>query len=71
VAGGRIFGLYGVVSAVLEYAIPLKVIIPKSTQVSPIPIDYRAGGVTAIVPVKYLNELLNDPHLISAIGIKR
>ena len=71
VAGSRIFGLYGVVSGTLEYAKEIKVIMPKRTQVRPIPMDYRAGGVTAIVPVKYLDELLNDPKVVSAIGLKR
>lgn len=67
VAGGRIFGLYGIVSGLIEWGKPLKFILPKSTAVPPVPIDYRPGGVTAIVPVRYLNELLNDKNVISNI----
>jgi hypothetical protein len=69
VAGARIFGLYGIVSATLEYNKELQFVLPKQTQTIPIPVDARSGGITAIVPVKYLAEILEDPLLKKALGI--
>jgi len=71
VAGPRIFGLYGVVSALIQYPSPIKIIMPKNTKSSPIPISLNPGGVTAIVPFRYLDELLNDRKVISALGVKK
>lgn len=53
VAGPRIFGLYGVVSNVLEWARKLRFV-----EVGKTPADYRSGGVTGVVPVRYLREIL-------------
>lgn len=69
VAGPRIFGLYGIVSGVLEYTKELRFQLPKQTQVTPIPLDFRSGGITAIVPVKYLVEILESPELVKALAI--
>jgi hypothetical protein len=68
VAGPRIFGLYGIVSATLEYNKQLQFVIPKQTQTAPIPLDARSGGVTAIVPVKYLAEVLESSQVKKALG---
>lgn len=69
VAGPRIFGLYGIVSATLEYNQELQFVLPKQTQIVPIPVDARSGGVTAIVPVKYLVEILESSQLKKSLGI--
>lgn len=63
VVGPRIFGLYGIVSGVLEYSKELKFVLPKQTQSNPIPVDTSSGGVTVIVPVKYLVEMLESPQM--------
>lgn len=68
VASPRIFGLYGVVSGVVEYQKDLKARAPKETSGTNIPIDYRSAGLTAVVPVKYLVEILNRKELRSAVG---
>jgi len=69
VAGPRIFGLYGIVSGVLEYSKELRFVLPKQTQQGPTPVDARSGGVTAVVPVKFLIEILESSQLMKAIGI--
>jgi len=69
VAGPRIFGLYGIVSGVLEYSKELKFVLPKQTQLNPTPIDTSSGGVTVVVPVKYLVEVLESPQLKKMLGI--
>jgi hypothetical protein len=69
VAGDRIFGLYGIVSGTLEYTRELQFVLPKQTQLVPIPVDARSGGVTAVVPVKYLVEILESSQLKKALGI--
>ena len=69
VAGSRIFGLYGVVSGVIEYSKELKLVMPKQTGQSMIPVDARSGGITAIVPVKYLVEILEGSRTKTAIGL--
>jgi hypothetical protein len=71
VAGPRIFGLYGVVSGVLEYQQSLKVTVPKETGRRVVPLDSRSGGVTAVVPVRYLIEILESPRLREAIGLAK
>lgn len=71
VAGARIFGLYGVVSALIQYPSPIKIIMPKNTKSSPIPISLNPGGITAIVPYRYLIELLNNDMVTSFIGIDK
>lgn len=70
VVGPRIFGLYGIVSAVLEYNKQLQVTVPKPTGQKLIPIDSRSGGITAIIPVKYLVEILESPPLLKFLGIQ-
>ncbi|OHB77747.1 MAG: hypothetical protein A2Z25_19160 [Planctomycetes bacterium RBG_16_55_9] len=74
VVGSRIFGLYGIVSGALEYNKQLKVTMPKPTTKKPtqmpIPIDARSGGITAVVPVKYLVEILESSSLFNFIGIE-
>lgn len=67
VLGQRIFKLYGIVSGVVEYPKPLK--IAKTTKSEQIPIDYRSGGVTSIVPVRYLEDLLNSDKVREAVGL--
>ena len=47
----------------------LKATIPKITASKMIPIDARSGGITAIVPVKYLIDILESSALKRAIGI--
>ena len=69
IVGSRIFGLYGVVSGVLEYNKELKATVPKITAKRMIPIDARSGGITAIVPVKYLIDILESAVIKRAIGI--
>jgi len=74
VVGSRIFGLYGIVSGALEYNKQLKVTMPKPTTKKPtqmpVPIDARSGGITAVVPVQYLVEILESPPLLNVLGIK-
>ena len=71
VAGPRIFALYGVVSNILEYKKALQFVLPKQTKMKapPIPIDTRSGGVTGIVPVKYLLEILEGPEMKRYLGL--
>jgi len=69
VAGSRIFGLYGIVSGVLEYTKELKATVPKSTARKMVLIDARSSGITAIVPIRYLIDILEGPKLKSALGI--
>lgn len=70
VAGSRIFGLYGVVSGVLEYQKSLRAVAPRKTSGKQlILLDARSGGVTAVVPVKFLIEILEGSHIRNAIGI--
>lgn len=68
-AGPRIFGLYGIVSMVLEYSKELRFVLPKQTQLNPIPVDTRSGGVTGVVPVKYLVDILESQKLKKALGL--
>lgn len=70
VIGSRIFGLYGVVSGIVEYSRELKAIIPKETKSGAIPLDARSGGLTGVVPVKYLIEILESTGVRAAIGVK-
>jgi len=63
VAGPRIFGLYGIVSGVIEYSKDLKARLPQQTVGSPVPIDFRNAGLTAVVPVKFLVEILNQEEI--------
>jgi hypothetical protein len=69
IADSRIFGLYGVVSGVIEYTTEMKVVIRKQTNDKMIPLDSRSGGITAIVPVKYLVEILESSNIKNAIGV--
>ena len=69
IVGSRIFGLYGIVSGVLEYNKQLKATVPKYTAEKMIAIDARSGGITAIVPAKYLIDILESTAVKKAIGI--
>jgi V8-like Glu-specific endopeptidase len=60
----RIFGLYGVVSNVLEYGKDTRFVSSKSK-----PVDYRSVGVTGVVPVKYLREILESKSARKILGI--
>ena len=71
VAGSRVFGLYGVVSGVIEYDKELKATVPRQTYHQAIARDVRSGGITAIVPVKYLTEILESSQIKTAIGLRR
>lgn len=71
VAGSRIFGLYGVVSGVIEYTKELQVVLPKQTKINAIPVDSRNGGITAIIPVKYLNEILESDQVKKRLGLSQ
>ena len=68
-SGNRIFGLYGIVSGVLEYDQELKATVSKNTTKRAIPIDARSRGTTAIVPVKYLIDILECLAMKRTIGI--
>lgn len=65
----RIFGLYGIVVGVLEYNKKLEAKIPRKTYHQKIPIDQRSGGITAIVPIKFLSEILESSQIKNAIGL--
>lgn len=67
--GPRIFGLYGIVVGVIEYNKKLEVTIPRKTYHQNIPLDSRSGGITAIVPVKFLFEILNSSQIKNKIGL--
>lgn len=69
VVGSRIFGLYGIVSGVLEYEKTLKATVPRETERRVILLDARSGGITAVVPVRYLREILTGSRIKKAIGI--
>lgn len=56
VLGQRIFGLFGLVSNVLEYGKALRFSKAKEA-----PMDYRGSGVTGIVPVVLIREILETP----------
>ena len=62
-AGPRIFGLYGVVSGMIEYNKQLQVTMPRETNQRPVPIDARSGGVTAVVPANYLMDILESKDI--------
>lgn len=64
-ATARIFGLYGLVSNVLEYADALQ-FVESGHQ----PVDFRSAGVTGIVPVALIREILESPQGRDAFGIK-
>ena len=68
VAAPRIFGLYGIVSGVVEYSKDLKARLPQQSVGSPVAIDYRNAGLTAVVPVKFLVEILNREEIRKAVG---
>ncbi len=68
-AGPRIFGLYGIVSGMIEYNKRLQVTMPKETTVRPVPIDARSGGITAVVPAKYLIEILNSKQIRNLLKV--
>lgn len=65
VASPRIFGLYGLVSGVLEWSKNLK-FVESSNQA----LDYRSAGVTGIVPVTLIREILESPQGRDAFGVK-
>jgi hypothetical protein len=65
VLGDRIFRLYGVVSNVLEYSDQLKGVPTRSM----IPLDYRSSGVTGVVPVRYLREIMEYPKTKAAFAV--
>lgn len=67
VAGSRIMKLWGVVSGMIEYPKPLKAVNVRPT--ARIPIDYRSGGVTVVVPIKHLEEILQSDQVRRALGI--
>jgi hypothetical protein len=69
VAGSRIFGLYGIVVGVVEYNKKLEATIPRKTYHQRIPIDARSGGITAMVPIKFLSEILESSQIKTAIGL--
>jgi len=69
IIGSRIFGLYGVVSGMLEYKKALEVTVPKQTRKQIVPVDARSSGITAIVPIKYLFEILEGYRLKKVLGI--
>jgi hypothetical protein len=54
--GPRRFLLYGVVSNVLEYSKKQVVVTGELGT----PLDYRSGGVTGVVPIRYLGEILDS-----------
>lgn len=64
-ATARIFGLYGVVSNVLEYSDALQ-FVESGHQ----PVDFRSAGVTGIVPVALIREILESPQGRDAFGLK-
>jgi len=68
VVGPRIFKLYGVVSGVIEYAQELKWTKPSATIPGPVPVDIRTGGVTTVVPIRYLDAMLRSDRARTASG---
>ena len=64
-ASPRIFGLYGLVSNVLEWAKDLK-FVESGNQA----LDFRSAGVTGVVPVTLIREVLESPQGRAAFGIK-
>ena len=53
----------------MEYNKELKATVPKITARRMIPIDARSGGITAIVPVKYLIDILESSKIKKALGV--
>lgn len=64
-ATARIFGLYGLVSNVLEYGEAVK-FVESGHQ----PVDFRSAGVTGVVPVALIREVLESPQGRDAFGFK-
>jgi hypothetical protein len=48
----------------------LKVTVPRQTIQHLIPLAARSGGITAIVPIKYLSEILESLQIKTAIGLR-
>jgi hypothetical protein len=67
VIASRIMKLWGVVSGVIEYPKPLKALNVRPT--ARISIDYRSGGVTAVVPIKHLEKILQSDQVRKAVSI--
>ena len=67
-AGPRIMKLWGVVSGMVEYPKPLKAVNLRPTTRTLI--DYRSGGVTAVVPIKHLEKILQSHQVQKAVGIR-
>jgi hypothetical protein len=65
VAGSRIFALYGVVVNVLEYSRPQII----ATDTEGTPVDFRSGGVTGVVPVCFLWEIIESDSARVALKI--
>jgi hypothetical protein len=67
--GARIFALYGIVSNIIEYAEYLK-FAQKDVDPIALPMDFRSGDMTGVVPVKYLRDIIEDDRIREVIGLQ-